>query len=74
MIVIKDEYLFVIWIRFPANSRVSGAKVTVSSIVRKCDLLGRDLLAAPWPVLSMRGDDYPFLAQRMPSFFPSHIG
>jgi hypothetical protein len=26
----------------------------------------------PWPVLAMRRNDDPFLAKRMPSFFPDH--
>jgi len=73
VIIVEYEDLFVIWVGLSANSGVARTKEAVRNVVRKNRLFGRDLLAAPRPVLAMSGDNDPFFAQRMPSFFPRHI-
>ena len=47
MIVVEDEYLFVVWIRLPADPRIARAKIAVGDVVGKHDLVRRDLLTAP---------------------------
>jgi hypothetical protein len=73
MVVVENENLLIVWIRRAADSCIPGAKVAVRVVAWKYDFLSRDLLTAPRPILSMSGDNYPFLTQRMPSFFPCHI-
>jgi hypothetical protein len=62
MVVVKDEDLFVRRIAFSADAGVAGTEITVRHIVRKrCALIGY-FFAAPWPVLSMGGNNDPFLS------------
>ena len=62
VIIVEHKYLFVIWVDLTANSRVAWTKEAVRIVVRKRRLFGRDLLAAPRPVLAMSGDNDPFFA------------
>jgi hypothetical protein len=72
MIVVKDEYVFVIVVAPAAHASVARAQVTIGQIVRQRRLFALDRLAVPRAVLPVRGDNNPLLAQRMPSFFPDH--
>jgi hypothetical protein len=72
MIVVEDEDVFVIVVALAAHASVARAQVTIRQIVRQRRLFALDRLAVPRAVLPVRGDNDPFLAQRMPSFFPDH--
>ena len=71
MIVVEDEDTIVVVVPDAADARVTRTQVAVLYIcLRVARRLFTDNIAVPWPVLTMRRNDDPFLAQRMPSFFP----
>src|SRR5262249_39219870 len=72
MVVIEDERARVIVIALAADARIAGTEVAIGQIVRQRRFFMLDCFAAPRAVLSVRGDNDPFLAQGMPSFFPDH--
>src|SRR5204863_140190 len=55
-----------------ADARVAGAQITIRQIIGQSHFFLLDCLAIPRAILPVRGHDYPFFTQRMPSFFPNH--
>src|SRR5215510_10987675 len=72
MIVIEDERACVIVVALAADASGAGAEVTIGQVIGQRRILAINRLAVPGPVLSVRGDNNPFLTQGMPSFFPDH--
>src|SRR5205085_11961209 len=71
VIVVEDEDAFVIRVALAAHAQVVGTEVAVGDVSGRSRLVARDRLAAPRPVLPVRRDDHPLLAQRMPTFLPN---
>ena len=72
MVVIEDERPGVILVAPAADARVAGTEVTVRYIRRECLVRVIEHFTIPRAILTVRGDDDPLLAQRVPAFFPSH--
>jgi hypothetical protein len=72
VIVIEDEGACVIVVAPAADARGAGAELTIGQMIGQRRFFRLDRLAVPGSVLPVRGDNDPFLAQRMPSFFPDH--
>src|SRR6478672_1581482 len=73
MVVIENKQAFVILIANAARANVAGTEVAIFDVVRKLRLIGSgtfDRFTTPRSILTMSGDDDPFLAQRMPTLLP----
>jgi hypothetical protein len=70
MIVVEHEDRRVVRIAATAHADVAWAEIAALHVVRDRRGARGGTFAVPWPILSMRGNDYPFLAKRVPSLFP----
>src|SRR5438105_549478 len=72
MIIVENKNRFIVRILLSTDAGISGAKVTIFGVFFFRLVRLGDGFPVPGAVLSMRGDDDPFFAQRMPAFFPNH--
>src|SRR5437773_5792317 len=72
VIVVEYERARVLGVSLAADARVSGAEVAVRKMRGQYRWFMLDSLAAPRAILAVRGNNNPFLTQRVPSFFPDH--
>src|SRR5262249_5492103 len=73
MVVVEDEHVGVRRVARAANPRIARTQVAVRRIRWRRGRRTRHRLAAPRSILSMRGDDHPLFAQRMPPLFPDAV-
>jgi hypothetical protein len=74
MIVVEHERAHIVVVSHAADPQVTRAQVAIGSIISPLAFLMLKRFAAPGAILPMGCYDYPFLAQRMPTFFPIHSG
>ena len=71
MIVIKYKYPVITRVDRPANARITRTQVTIVNVGWNDLLFVRNRFTAPWSVLSVRGNNNPLFAERVPAFFPN---
>src|SRR5205085_448437 len=70
VVVVEDEGLLVTRVGLAAHAMVAGAEVAGGVVHGRSLLFARDRLAAPRPVLPVRRNNNPLLAQRVPALLP----
>ena len=74
MIIIEDKHLPIMFISAAADSLVTGTQIATLEVFRRgtfAEGCTAGDFAMPRAILTMGGNDHPFLAKRMPSLFPS---
>ncbi len=72
VVVVEDEGARVVGVALAADAHVAGAEVAVRQVLGQLFLGVLHRPAAPRSILTVRRDDHPLFAQRVPALFPGH--